>query len=151
MRSMLTSAIVLAGLMGGCAGQMDLPKHFVAVRADDLGDYHVRGISADGVVVGLRSEDNPTGGTLEFWSDAVAGELTGGRGYKLMETESITARSGLEGRMMTLSTTRSGGEFTYVLGVYIKGPSVLIAEAGGMAGAVEKHLPELREAMLSVR
>jgi hypothetical protein len=143
--------MILTGALGGCLGEMDLPKHFVSVDKAELGGYLVRGISADGVVVALRSQDNPKGGTLEFWAQAVENELATSRGYKLADSQAMTASSGLGGKMMTFSTSRSGTDFTYVVGVYVKGDKVLVAEAGGRADAVKAHADGLKSCLLSVR
>jgi len=151
MRQAMITTTILAAALAGCVHEMDLPEHFVAADRGDLGDYHVRGISADGVVVGMRSEKSAKGGTLEFWSRALANELTEGRGYKLAESEGVTSNSGLPGRVMTFSTTRSGNPFTYLLGVYVKADTVLIAEAGGKADAVKTHEEAMKKCFLSVR
>jgi len=147
--SLMTFAAAFA--LVGCLGEMNLPKDFVAAEKADLGDYHVRGISADGVAVGLRSEDNQAGGTVDFWAKAIANELTTARGYTLDGTETVTTRSGLAGKIMTFSAWRSGTAFTYVIGVFVKDGKVLVAEAGGKADAVKEHSKALRDALLSVR
>ncbi|MHC4982024.1 MAG: hypothetical protein ACYTF6_02510 [Planctomycetota bacterium] len=149
--AIITTVLAGAFAIAGCAGDMDLPENFVHVGKDKLDDYHVRGISADGVVVGLRSEDNAKKGTIEFWTQAIEDELKTGRGYKLTASEEIESRGGLAGRLMTFSTHLRGAEFKYLLAIYLKGDKVLIAEAGGKADVLDKHAPALREALLSVR
>ena len=132
------------------ADKIDLPANFAAVDKDNLDGYKVRGISADGVVIALRSEDNPENGTLDFWTKAIENEVTG-RGYKLTESEKITSNAGQDGMMMTFSTDILSESFTYITAIYVKSKQVLVVEAGGKADAVKEHLPALQKAILSVR
>jgi len=145
------TAVAIGFALGGCVPDMDLPKDFVGVSKADLEGHHVRGISADGVVVGLRSEDNAENGTVDFWAQAIQDELKAGRGYELQASEDVKSRSGLEGKLMTFATHQRGATFTYMLAIYVKSGKVLLAEAGGKADAVKKYSEPVREALLSVR
>jgi hypothetical protein len=52
---------------------------------------------------------------------------------------------------MTFTAQRSGAEFTYMTAVYVRGPQVLLAEAGGKSQAVAPKADELRKSLASVR
>ena len=110
-----------------------------------------RAVSADGVAVGLRTVENPKDGTLAFWSQAIEGEMTGARGYKLEKAEDIAAAGGAPGRLLTFTAQRSGADFTYLLAVYVSGRQVLIAEAGGRSERVAEKIEPIRKSLLSVR
>jgi hypothetical protein len=148
MRYAMLSVALLAVAGAGCYERMDIPANFVGVEAADAGEYEMRCISADGVVAGLEVEENAKNGTLEFWREAIEANLTG-RGYRLAASEDVTGRSGTAGAMMTFSTSRHGVEVTYIVTVYVKSGAVLVAQAGGKAAAVKKHLPAIRKALLS--
>jgi hypothetical protein len=148
---------LLAALLGltsatGCLMQtLSLPPNFIKVDKPSQGAYAVRGVSADGVVVALRTESNPEGGTLDFWTEAVTDQMTRDRGYSAAGSEAVKSDAGLPGRLLKFSTHRQGTAFTYLLAVYVQGGNILIAEAGGKADTVEEKLADLRKSLLSVR
>ncbi len=151
-----TYAILIAALAlaGGC-GTMDLPDNFVAVEDRDLGPYEVRGVSADGMVIAARREDNAENGTLEFWAEAIKRELTG-RGYTLTGSDAVESDGGTPGTLMTFTAQRGGRPYTYLAAVFVtKGTfsdgEVLIAEAGGLTEAMDPRRDDIRTALLSVR
>jgi hypothetical protein len=139
--------------MVGCGGPkaiMDLPADFVPVeRAKD--GYELRAVSAEGVVVGLRRQDNPKEGTLEFWSTAVQKNLAARNGYTLTDVTPVTAAAGDAGTLMRFDVTKEGTDLTYLVAVFVRGDDVLVPEAGGQTGAVAAIEADLRQALLSVR
>ena len=141
--------LLLPFFLAGCH-TIETPVNFVQVERGDLGGYHVRAMSADGVVVGLRTQDNPKRGTLEFWSAAMQNELTG-RGYRLVKAEDIRGASGQLGRLMEFATDQRGTGFTYLLATYVTDSTVLLAEAGGKTEAVDKYRPRIRQSLLTAR
>ncbi len=150
-KAILTAATI-ATIAAGCApAKMDVPESFVALDKDTRGPYDVRAVSADGVVMGCRTRDNPKHGTLSFWSEAAKNELAARPGYTLTANDKVESYSGVEGRLLVFSATRRGAAFTYMLGVFVKGDRVILAEAGGRAEAVKPLNAELRVALLSVR
>jgi hypothetical protein len=156
MKYMILST-VLAGLavLGGCGMQMDMPDNFVAVDNSNTGAYEIRGVSADGVVLGARREENPKNGTLVFWSEAVKRELTA-RNYTFAGSEDITSAGALAGKLMTFSASRGGRPFTYLAAVFVKKGllgegEVIVAEAGGEASIFKPRQDEIRNALLTIR
>lgn len=160
MQKILIACVALTALLAGCGPKLDLPEAFVSVDESDLGPYEVRGVSADGVVIALRESKSPANGTLEFWAEAVKNELVTNRNYTAQASETITTHSNLEGRLLTFKAVRSGHPFTYMTAVYVeqtvtdwllKRRTVLVAEAGGKAKAIEPHLEKVKESFRSVR
>jgi hypothetical protein len=152
MRHSLTAIVLACVALGGCEPKMQMPPGFVEVDKYDLGPYDQRAVSADGVVVALRSETNPKNASLDFWVTAIRDELVNRRGYFLTKKEPL-AQSGdtAPGRLMTFTAQRSGVEFTYMVVVYVQGGKVLIAEAGGKSETVVHRMADLRKALSSVR
>jgi len=101
------------------------------VERADLGEYDQRLVSADGVVIGLRSQTTHSPGTLEFWSKAVANELTNNKGYQLAGAEDATGTNGRKCKFMTFHYSLRGNSMTYLLAIFVDGQGVLLAEAGG--------------------
>ena len=136
-----------------CAGCHTLtpPADFMPVERGDLGEYDQRVVSADGVVIGVRSQTTSSPGTLEFWSQAVANELTTNKGYQLAGAEDAVGAGGQKCKFMTFHYSLRGNSMTYLLAVYVDGRGVLLAEAGGKADLVQKQLPAIRQSLLSAR
>jgi hypothetical protein len=150
----ITLGLACVGVMflAGCLeGSMSLPPNFIRVGQTGAGGFVQRGISADGVVVGLRTEKNPMGGTLEFWTEALGNQMTGDHGYKALGREDIKSDTGVPGRLLRFSSDRRGTEFTYLVAVYVQGDDILIAEAGGKADLVEAKMADIRKSLLSVK
>ena len=149
----LTIGLLAAVGALGCEPLMKAPEGFVAVTPGGpyIAPYRYRAVSADGVVVGLRTVDNPKDGTLTFWSQAVEGEMTGPKGYKLDKAEDVPSAKGAPARLLTFSTQRSGVDFTYLLAVTVSGRQVRIAEAGGRSDRVQPRIEPIRKALLDIR
>jgi len=146
------SLTMLAAALAGCGPAMDLPDDFVQAHKPGRDGYRVRGVSADGVVAGVRdSYENPANGTLRFWATAIRNELTRSRGYVPAGDEAVTSDAGRPGRLMTFQAKRSGAAFTYVVAVYVTDRHVHVAEAGGRAEAVQPRMAALKTSLLSVR
>ncbi len=147
--AVLFALTTLAAALGGCHG-MDVPADFVAMDRPGLDGYEARAVSADGAVLGLRTETNAKNGTLDFWANAIRGELVAARGYTLTKEEPINGAAGA-GKCMTFTASRSGAEFTYVIAVFLRYDTILIAEAGGKTDVVAPKMDKIAAVMRSVR
>ncbi|MFB3894430.1 MAG: hypothetical protein ACE15C_20710 [Phycisphaerae bacterium] len=150
MKTFATVMILGCAILGGCSPALPLPPGFVDVGRDNLGPYSQRAVSADGVVIAIRTEDNPKNATLDFWAPAIRDELVDRRGYTLVREEPVTSGA-LGGKLMIFSSQRSGVEFTYLAAVYVKGSQVVIAEAGGKREAVTPKVDAIRKSLCDVR
>lgn len=137
-------------VLSGCH-TFTAPPNFMPVDRSDQGDYDQRMISADGVVIGLRSQRTHTAGTLAFWSQAITNELVNTKGYQLVESGEEKAANGRTCRLMTFTYSLRGNGMTYLLAVHVDGREVLLAEAGGKSDLVQKQLPDIRKSLLSAR
>ena len=147
--AIITTAFA-ACLIAGCAPALELPAGFVELGPDQSGRYDFKAVSADGVVIALRRIDNSKNATVEFWAKAIENELTW-RGHSLVENVPVTSEEGTPGQLMTFTGQREGQEFTYILGVFVKGGRILLTEAGGKADAFGKRQAEIGKSLLSVR
>ena len=148
---LLACVVLSCGVLVGCEPKMQMPSGFVEVEKHNLGPYSQRAVSADGVVIALRSETNPKDATLEFWVTAVRDELVNRRGYVLAKEEAAEAANGTKGKLLTFTALRSGAEFTYLAAVYVMGGQVLVAEAGGKSETLVHRLADIRKALASPR
>lgn len=144
-------AIVIVAA-SGCeappAEPMQLPANFVQLKSPGAG-YELRAVSAEGVVIGLRRQDNPKNGTLEFWSKAVQKELATRDGYKLIKSEQVATDAGHAAALMTFEVAKEATQLTYMAAVFIADDKVLVAEGGGETAAVEAVKDDLRKSLLS--
>ena len=152
-RSVTATMLFAASILAGCVGEvrMDLPESFVPVGQSERGLYDMRAVSADGDVLATRKISTDGKGTIEFWSKAVTNQLAEQRGYKLLKTEAVKSAGGAAGTLLTFSARRSGTPFTYMVALFIKGDSILVAEAGGKAENIKAQSAQVRKALLSVR
>lgn len=146
----LAFVALTCGVIFGCEPKMQMPPGFVEVDRP-YGPFTQRAVSADGIVIALRSETNPKDATLDFWITAVRDELVIRRGYTVAKEEPAEAASGDNGKLLTCTVNRSGAEFTYLVAVYVMGGQVVVAEAGGKSETVVHRLPDIRKALTSVR
>jgi len=145
------SSLVLGAALGGCAPAMTFPPGFIEPGTGYRGAFTQRAVSADGVVLALRTEENPKGATLEFWTSAVRDELVTRRGYKLAKEEAVSSADGTPGTLMTFSAQRSGVDFTYLAAVYVKGSQVAVGEGGGKTEAVAPKMEAMRKCLTGLR
>ncbi len=145
----LTSAAAVC-MAGGCEATMDLPDGFVKVDRQ-YSQYDMRAVSADGVALSVRTEDNPQDGTLEFWSQAVSAELEGRQGYTLVDNSEVGPAGNPDGVMMEFDVVKRGNNMKYLVAVFVQTGQVVVAEAAGPAEAVTPTDADIRKALLSAR
>jgi hypothetical protein len=109
-----------------------LPTGFVGV---DPGSYVWRGMSGDGVLVGLRSFENTPQSTLDFWTKVVRNELESARGYVHEASEMVGAAQSM--------LFAADGE-SYYLAITVTPGRIWVFEAGGRRDDVTRELPALK-------
>jgi len=111
-------------------------------RLDSNDDYSWRATSAEGVVLGVRKENNDPKGNLDFWASAVRYELER-KGYERIDTDPIRSLDGVDGRRLRYRTTRGGRPFVMWATVFVTDSRVVIVEAGGD----EAHFTSVQKAV----
>ena len=147
--TLILTILLTVAASAGCQHQLDLPQGFV--KADPGWEYDIRGVSADGVVIGLRSETNPDEGNLAFWSQAIKTELTQRRGYVLLTTDDVSSATGEAGELMMFSAKKGAGEWAYMVAVFVPGRAVLVGEAGGPAKVFQSRQEAIKHSLLTAR
>jgi hypothetical protein len=150
MKKILLPLIALLMLVGCKTAQMTPPAGFVAVDEVRRGNYDYRAVSADGVVVAVRTEENSRGGDLEFWAKATLNQLQQ-QGYKLVNDEGVTSAAGTKGMLLEFTQKRSGTDYAYIVAVFVRPDRVIVPEAGGKSEMVEPVRPEVVKSLLSAR
>ena len=81
----LALTLILALTAVDCAAPM--PRGYVEVERPR--DYEWRGMSSDGVIIGLRERWNDPEGPLTFWTAVLRKELEARRGYAFVRQEEV--------------------------------------------------------------
>jgi hypothetical protein len=144
-------ALCSAALAGCAAHTLTMPPNFVPFDKPGAQGYYARAVSADGVVVALRSQPNPKGATLDFWSEAARNELVEGRGYRFEAAHPVKSEGGATGSILAFTTETQGVKFTYWLALFVQGDLILIAEAGGKTEALVAKADQIQKAFLTVK
>lgn len=141
-------ALAIPFLAAGCS-RLDIPSGFVAVPAADRGAYQERLISADGVVIGLRTQNNLQNGDLEFWTLAIQNHFSKNMGYASIKAEDIQSPAGRPGRVIEFSSSQSGGMFIYQVGLFVSQYRVTIVEAGGRKEEFDRRRDDVLKSIRS--
>ena len=146
MRTSIVIVLVLAAM--GCVTPM--PEGYVEV--DEGRGYEWRGMSSEGIVIGLRERRNDPEGPLDFWATVLRKELERRKGYLFVGEEAVTSGEAT-GRAMHFSVPGPEPreywvsvflvERRYLL--FFWKPVIATFEVGGPREPLRKDLPVLRE------
>ena len=146
MRTLIALMIALTAV--GCATPM--PEGYVKVEKG--GEHEWRGMSAKGVVIGLRVRWNDPEGSLDFWATVIRKELETRKGYAFVGEEEITSGEAA-GRALHFSVPGPEPrdywtaifliERRYLL--LFPEPAIATIEVGGPREPVRGDLPILRK------
>jgi hypothetical protein len=146
----MKTAIALAAALAACGCAAPMPPGYVEVP--ESAEYEWRGMSSEGVVIGLRVRSHKPEGTLDFWSAVVRKELEGQKGYAFVASEEIRS-GGVEGRALQF-TVPGTPPTSYWLALFLTEGRFLFLfpretittfEAAGPSDPVRKDLPALRD------
>ncbi len=140
--SMFVLAATTALVGCGAGVQITTPDGFA--KLEDQEKYDYRATSPEGVVIGVRREDNAPFGDLTFWSGALDAHMRRG-GYKAVDAKPVKAPGGLEGMQLRYTVRRNGREHAFWLTVFVTEQEVITIEAGGdiaFFGGVEKSVSQ---------
>ena len=141
-----TALLVLLCLPLGCRSQPAIPAGYVPLEEQVWGECLVSAVASSGNRYEVREHENPEGGTLEFWVDAVRRELVDARGYECIG-ERDCPRGGIPGRELSFEVQNGLERYAYLVAVYLDGDRVLVGEAGGEAEAFARDLDVVRAAI----
>jgi hypothetical protein len=132
-RTLQAILLSLSMAAAACAPRVTVqtPPGFAVL--EDQQEYVYRATSADGVVIGVRAEDNKPSGNLDFWADVLDRTLR--RGGYVQEAEGavmpLRSRAGFAGREMRYLRDDSGHKYRFWVAVFVTEKKVWVVEAGG--------------------
>ena len=140
-------SVALVTVLQACAPTtvVTTPTGFVALDEDDRRrGERFRAVSADGAVVVVRSQDNETFGTLEFWQEAMVRELTELAGYELVEAVPVSPRAGPEGMLIRVRGTTGADESVnhYDVAVFVVEDEVVTVEMAAPEAIYDDRRPD---------
>ncbi len=128
-RAVALGALCLAGLAGCGRGFVIVtPAGFAELESQK--EYGYRATNAEGVVIGVRREDNRPWGDLAFWSGALDAQLRR-QGYVADKALDLESADGIKGRQIRYHVPRGGREFVFWSTVFVTDSNVVVVEVGG--------------------
>ncbi|AKT38010.1 hypothetical protein [Chondromyces crocatus] len=130
---------VVAGVVTGCGAPFvaATPTGFVELE-DRYGSNEHRATTAEGVVLGVRAQDNEPRGDLAFWSKVLENRMRETGGYALLGKSDVKCQSGLPGVQFRFGHDEGKTPHLYYLTVFVDKKHVYLLEAGGPKAEVER-------------
>jgi hypothetical protein len=129
-------SLLAVSLALGCQprARVQMPDGFAAL--ENQKEYAFRATSADGVVIGVRSEPNRPRANLAFWSAAIDQQLTASR-YVPEGSRPVKSASGLVGKLSRYTRDDHGRTARFWVAVFVSGADVWLVEVGGDGAKLE--------------
>ena len=130
LRSILLGLTLAFSAACATGAQVDAPDGFAELEETD--DYTYRATSAEGVVIGVRTESNDPRGNLSFWTSAIDHKLRKS-GYSPIHEAPISVESehGLAGKRLRYTSDQGGRPHEYWVTVFVTDSKVILVEAAG--------------------
>ena len=132
-------SLCLAAASAGCGASFHhrTPKGFVELPDQEA--YAYRATSADGVVLAVRALEHEPEGEIDFWTEAITGQLRHRGGYALLDERDVETRGGLAGRQLRFGHDEGDEPHLYYVTVFVTGDTLYLLEAGGTAEQMERR------------
>ncbi|MCC6554850.1 MAG: serine/threonine protein kinase [Polyangiaceae bacterium] len=143
-RSLLALAAT-AALALGCGRPFvpATPPGFVDLGDDRYPDDEYRATTAEGVVLGIRAQENDPKGDLGFWAHVIENKMRESGGYAMLGKSDVKARSGLSGVQMRFGHDEGKTPHLYLLTVFVDDDHVFLLEAGGTKAEIERQQAQI--------
>ena len=142
---LLLAALALASLASTGCGRPFVPATppgFVDL-GDRFADDEYRAMTADGVVLGIRSFENDPKGEPAFWARALERRMRQMGGYALIEKRTVKSRGGLEGISFRLGHDEGKVPHLYYVTIFVSEKRIYLLEAGGARSEMERMAPQI--------
>ena len=151
MNRVTTLALVLA-LAGGACVSLEPPARFLVT--DRSGDQ-LKAITPEESKLWVRRFDDEDKGGLEFWRDALKGDLKDNRGYLLLGEAPATDGTGAAGHSMTLETMVNGRPVRELIAVFVRpglmGDSIWVVEYVAPKDVFDNEVEGVRASLSTLR
>lgn len=151
MNRVTTLALVLA-LAGGACVSLEPPARFLVT--DRSGDQ-LKAITPEESKLWVRRFDDEDKGGLEFWKDALKGDLKDNRGYLLLGEAPATDGTGAAGHSMMLETMVNGRPVRELIAVFVRpgllGDSIWVVEYVAPKDVFDNEVEGVRASLSTLR
>lgn len=151
MNRVTTLALVLA-LAGGACVSLEPPARFLVT--DRSGDQ-LKAITPEESKLWVRRFDDEDKGGLEFWRDALKGDLKDNRGYLLLGEAPATDGTGAAGHSMMLETMVNGRPVRELIAVFVRpglmGDSIWVVEYVAPKDVFDNEVEGVRASLSTLR
>lgn len=143
-----------AVLFAACAAPLQLPAGFV-----ELGDTSAGycAVTSDDARLWVRELQDPTEGSLEFWSESLRRDLVEQRGYEQVGTGELKNRDGDAGRWIEATSNVRGERIDYLVAVWSRrrswlrsGDDILVVEFAARAEVYQSRIEQVRASLGTV-
>ncbi len=147
----LALALVLALASGACVS-LDAPARFLVT--DRSGDA-LKAITPEESKLWVRRFDDEDKGGLDFWKDALKGDLKDNRGYLLLGEAPVKDGTGAAGHSMTLETMVNGRPVRELIAVFVRpgllGDSIWVLEYVAPKDVFDNEVESVRASLSTLR
>lgn len=151
MNRVTTLALVLV-LVGGACVSLEPPARFLVT--DRSGDQ-LKAITPEESKLWVRRFDDEDKGGLEFWKDALKGDLKDNRGYLLLGEAPATDGTGAAGHSMMLETMVNGRPVRELIAVFVRpglmGDSIWVVEYVAPKDVFDNEVEGVRASLSTLR
>lgn len=151
MNRVTTLALVLV-LVGGACVSLEPPARFLVT--DRSGDQ-LKAITPEESKLWVRRFDDEDKGGLEFWRDALKGDLKDNRGYLLLGEAPATDGTGAAGHSMMLETMVNGRPVRELIAVFVRpglmGDSIWVVEYVAPKDVFDNEVEGVRASLSTLR
>ena len=150
MRARVLAIVLLAAAGCGRSFAVRTPGRFVAL--DEPGEaFAYRAITADGVVIAVRSIEHEPRGSLRFWAEAIENRMRLGEGYAIEPPTGVRAANGVRGRRLRFGRDQGTHAYRYWIDLYVTDDWIHLVETGGRADRFDPHRAAIERALSSFR
>ncbi len=139
-------ALALLSVLAACAPRYVLTAPPAFKRFEDVRGLEM--ITADGVLLKIREEDNYPAASLVFWKDALKGHLDA-RGYAFKSETCFQTTRGLDGCTLDFVVPRGAEDWVMSETLFVEGDTIYLVEVAGPFDRYVKVEAALAEAMRS--
>lgn len=133
-------------MVSGCKTlPANAPEGFAAYQ----GENPFRAVSPDGVMYRVRTAENKPFAELSFWKTALKKHMTDS-GYRFI-SDSEVAADNLTGYQLELSAPVGDKDYTYLIALFVKRDTLIIAEASGEISSFKKLQASIIEAIKKIK
>ena len=144
--------IITVILFSSCPGtpptfSIEKPEGF-AVAEIKQGELY-NAVSPEGIILGVKTEENYPVKDIEFWSNALKNQFIN-NGYQLYKEEEINIENGSKGVLFEWLAPYASSTYIYLTFITVKNSKIIIAEAAGEVNLFADYRESIIESIKTI-